>query len=90
MLKTKMSTEREKDVAFSYQCQDYTSLLTIILITDVNIIDKRWILLNDDLGNFIMYTSGIKEAQVKNVFSNSSTLVDIPVDRFCSTAYGGH
>lgn len=92
MLKTKMSTECEKHVAFSkylHVSQDHTSLLTIKLITDVNIIDKRWILLNDDLGNFIMYTSGIQETQVKNVFSHSSTLVNIPADRSCGTAYSG-
>ena len=90
MLKTKMNTEYEKtslsqiNVKIILPC-----LLTIILITDVNIIDKRWILLNDDLGNFIVYTSGIQETQVKNVFSHSSTLVDIPADRSCSIAYSG-
>ena len=65
------------------------SLLTIILITDVNIIDKRWILLDDHLGNIIVYTSGIQETHVKDVFSHSGTLVDIPKNRSCSIAYSG-
>lgn len=76
-----------KTFVFSKLCQDHISLLTIKLVTDVNIIDQRRIFLYDHLGNIIMYTGGIQETQVKNVLSHSSTLVDIPVNMSCSTAY---
>lgn len=69
---------------------DHTSLLTIILITDVNIIDKRWKLLDNHLSNIIVYTSSIQETHVKNIFSHSSTLVDIPKNKSCNAACSRH
>lgn len=71
---------------------DHTFFLTIILITDVNIIDERWKLLDNHLSNIIVYTSSVQETHVKNVFSHSSTLVDVPKNKSCSAsaAYSRH
>lgn len=64
----------------------YATRLTIKLITDINIIDQRWVLHYDHLGNIIVHTSGIEEAQVKDGFSHSGTLADIPVNTSCVAA----
>ena len=54
--------------------------LTIVLITEINIIDKIGKSFYDHLGKIIMYTSSIQKTQMKDGFTNSCSQVDIPVD----------
>lgn len=54
--------------------------LTIVLITEINIIDKIGKSFNDHLGKIIMHTSSIQKTQMKDGFTNSCSQVDIPVD----------
>ena len=54
--------------------------LTIVLITEINIIDKIGKSFYDHLGKIIMHTSGIQKTQMKDGFTNSCSQVDIPVD----------
>lgn len=54
--------------------------LTIVLITEINIIDKIGKSFYDHLGKIIMHTSSIQKTQMKDGFTNGRSQVDIPVD----------
>lgn len=54
--------------------------LTIVLITEINIIDKIGKSFYDHLGKIIMHMCGIQKTQMKDGFTNGCSQVDIPVD----------
>lgn len=65
----------------------FLNKLTVILITNVNVVDEIWKLLNDYFGDIIVNTGGIQKTHMKDGLSHSSTLVDIPVHTSCPTPY---
>ena len=62
--------------------------LTIILVTQVDIIDHGRISLDDSLGELIVHISSIQKTQVKSILPHSTNMVHVPAKTSARTTTG--